>query len=280
MSTELESLLQREIARERAARKAAEQLLEDKSLELYQRNTELKAHAEALRRSNEELEQFAYVSSHDLQAPLRSIISFTQLLVRRCKDQLGEEGLEYLAYVEKSGLQMHHLILDLLEFSRAGRVALKMAPTQIRSVVDAACTQLQASIQETKAEISIGPMPELVANGDALARVFQNLIANAIKFQPRGVERPPKVDITAVEGHQRWKFAVRDNGIGIAPEHVPKLFAIFTRLHTQEEYEGTGVGLPICKKLIEQHGGRIWLESKPGEGTTFYFTLAKQPPTA
>ena len=277
MSEAQETLLEREIARERQARKAAEQLLEDKSLELYQRNLELRAQAEALRRTNEELEQFAYVASHDLQAPLRSIIGFTQMLARRCKAQLNEEGLEYLGYVERSGMQMHHLINDLLDYSRASRAQLPFVNVDCAGLVKLACERLSAAIAESKAEIIVGPLPTLLANGEGLVRVFQNLIANGIKFQPRDAARPPRIEINAVEGQARWKFSVRDNGIGVAAEHIPKLFTLFTRLHPQEEYEGTGIGLPICQKLVEHHRGQIWLESTPGEGSCFYFTLAKLP---
>lgn len=277
MSEPLQALLEREVARERAARKAAEQLLEDKSLELYQRNLELRGQAEALRRTNEELEQFAYVASHDLQAPLRSIIGFTQMITRRCKAQLSEEGLEYLGYVERSGMQMHHLINDLLDYSRASRVELPFAQVECKNLLDIACERLSATIADSGAEIIIGPMPTLLANGEGLVRVFQNLIANGIKFQARDAGQRPRIEINAVECPLRWKFSVRDNGIGVAAEHIPKLFTLFTRLHSQEEYEGTGIGLPICKKLVEHHRGQIWIESEPGAGSTFYFTLAKLP---
>ena len=232
--------------------------------------TERKRAAAQLERSNRDLEQFAYVASHDLQAPLRSIAGFSQLLQEKFRGQLGDEADEFLKHIEGSSAHMHALIQGLLAFSRVGRQETELAPVDAEKPLAQALSQLRAMIEERKAAISHVPMPHVLGNELELAQLFQNLIGNAIKFQPAG---KPVVTISARREEGYWRFGVTDRGIGMAAEHLDKLFKMFHRLHTREEFEGTGIGLAICQKIVHRHGGRIWVESEPGKGSTFYFTL-------
>lgn len=259
--------------------RVAEEALSRAYRELEQRvearTLELREQTEELARSNAELEQFAYVASHDLQEPLRSVSGFAQLLERRYKDRLGEEGLTFVNYIVSGTDRMRVLITDLLAYSRAGaRDEKPLAPVDTEEVLEQALTSLNARISECRAEIIREPLP--VVRGDAtdLEHLFQNLIGNALKFN-RSV--PPRVEIRAEDAGKDWLFSVRDNGIGIDPAFLPRLFTIFQRGHRRDEYAGTGIGLAICKKVVESHQGRIWAESSPGEGTTFFFTLPKVP---
>ncbi len=244
--------------------------------------TERKEYEEMLRktigeleRSNKELEQFAYISSHDMQEPLRQVRGFVQLLRDRYKDRFDEKAGQYFQFIYDGAERMSDLVSDLLEYSRVGSRERKREPVPSLQALDFALANLATSIQEAGATISHDELPTITCDRTQLTQLFQNLIGNAIKF--RRMEVPPEIHIGADRENDRWLFWVRDNGIGIAPEYAERIFQIFQRLHTRERYPGTGIGLAICKKIVERHDGRIWVESKPGEGATFYFTLAEEP---
>lgn len=239
------------------------------------RTAELKELAEALARSNAELEQFAYVASHDLQEPLRVISGFLQLLQQRCAGKLGPEAEEYIQYAVEGSARMRNLIRDLLEYSRVGRRREPLAPVNCNAVVQTVLANLQPAIVEQRGRVTVDPLPVVLGDATELTQLFQNLIANALKFH--GPE-PPEVHVSAREEQGQWVFSVRDNGIGIHPKDFQRIFVIFQRLHTAEEYPGTGIGLALCRKIVERHGGRIWVESAPGRGSTFFFTLPSAPP--
>jgi light-regulated signal transduction histidine kinase (bacteriophytochrome) len=225
---------------------------------------------EELARSNQELEQFAYVASHDLQEPLRMVATYTQLLAERYRGKLDESAEKYMHYAVDGALRMQVLIQDLLAFSRVGRPGTDCKLTDCNAVMQAVLQNLQTAIQESGARIECGSLPTVMADGSQLLQILQNLVANAIKF--RGA-LPIVIRVAAERQEREWRFAVSDNGIGIAPEHAEQIFVIFRRLHTRDEYPGSGIGLAICKKIVEQHGGRIWVESCPGQGSAFKFTL-------
>ncbi len=232
---------------------------------------QLRIYAEALRTSNEDLQRFAYVASHDLQEPLRSIVSFSQLLERRCRSELGTEATEYLDFIIDGGRRMQALIQDLLVFSRVMTTGRPLEPTDTGQVVVDVTRSLSASMEETGAVVSAGSLPMVRGDPSQINQVFANLVGNAIKY--RSPDRPPEIRITAERDDGRWRFAVQDNGIGIEPEYHDRIFEVFQRLHTQNEYEGTGIGLAVVKRIVERHGGRCWLASTPGEGSTFFFSL-------
>ena len=223
-----------------------------------------------LARSNKDLEQFAYVASHDLQEPLRMVSSYTQLLARRYAGQLDAAANKYIAYAVDGANRMQRLIEDLLAYSRVGTRAKGFAPVDCAAVLDQALANLKASIEQSGAVVTHDPLPTVVHDKLLLVQLFQNLIGNAIKFH---VEAPPRIHVSAEQKGDEWVLAVRDNGIGIDPQYAERIFTIFQRLHTNEEYAGTGIGLAICKKIVERHGGRIWVESHPGNGSTFCFTI-------
>ena len=225
---------------------------------------------EELARSNQDLEQFAYVASHDLQEPLRMVATYTQLLAERYQGKLDSEADKYIHYAVDGALRMQKLVQDLLAFSRVGRQGLTLESVDCNAVLQASLVNMGAAIEESGAVIQHTQLPRVMADSSQLAQVFQNLVGNAIKF--RGSE-PPLIRVSAELKGKQWVFSVADNGIGIAPEHAESVFAIFRRLHTRAEYPGDGIGLSICKKIIEQHGGRIWVESELGQGSTFEFTL-------
>ena len=234
----------------------------------------LKLKIEELARSNAELEQFAYVSSHDLQEPLRMISSYLQLLQRRYQGKLDDKADKYIYYAVDGASRMQNLINDLLEFSRVTTRGREHEPTNCEFILNQVLSNLEIFIKENKATVSHGYLPEVIADYTQLIQIFQNLIINGIKFHS---EEAPKINISAKKKESEWVFSVRDNGIGIEPQYSEKIFEVFKRLHKKEEYPGTGIGLAICKKIIERHGGRIWVESELGKGSTFYFTLPINP---
>jgi signal transduction histidine kinase len=228
------------------------------------------ARAEDLGRSNRELEEFAYIASHDLQAPLRRITGFAQLLSKRYKGKLDGEADDFISRITNSTDRMQDLIEDLLAYSRAGSRELAPARTDLNEVLRGVLADLDAQIKEAGGEVAVERLPVVTADPGQLSRLLQNLIANAIKF--RG-ERPPSVRVSARREGDEWVFAVADNGIGIEKKYTGEVFKMFRRLHAATAYPGTGIGLAIARKVVERHGGRIWVESEPGRGSTFYFTL-------
>ncbi|CUW41365.1 Putative signal transduction histidine kinase [Magnetospirillum sp. XM-1] len=223
--------------------------------------------------SNKELEQFAYVTSHDLQEPLRMIAGYAQLIERRYRGRLDADADEFIDFLVDGAKRMQAMIHDLLEYSRVERLGGKFSEFSMAEVLDDARSNLGAALAETGGRLEVGPMPTVVADRLQMLRLFQNLIGNALKY--RSPERPPEVTVSAEELPDGWAFAVRDNGIGIDPSYFDRIFLVFQRLHTREHYDGTGIGLAICKKIVERHGGRIRVESTPGWGSTFSFTLRK-----
>lgn len=224
---------------------------------------------EELARSNRDLEQFAYVASHDLQEPLRMVATYTQLLADRYRGKLDENADKYIRYAVEGALRMQTLVKDLLDFSRVGRHGREARPTDCNLAFRTALLNLQSSIAESGARVNSDSLPTILADPSELVQLFQNLIGNAIKFRS---SKPPEVRVTALQNKGQWMFSVSDNGIGISPEHAEDVFVIFKRLHTREEYAGSGIGLSICKKIVEHNGGRIWVEATPGGGATFKFT--------
>jgi len=227
-------------------------------------------------RSNKDLEQFAYVASHDLQEPLRMVTSYVQLLAQRYEGQLDAKAQKYIHYAVDGALRMQTLINDLLAYSRIGMPDQIWQATAIQAVLDEALRNLDGVIAANQAVIDHAILPTVPGNATQLVMLFQNLISNAIKFH--GAE-PPRIQITAQDRDSEWLFTIKDNGIGIEPQHAARVFIIFQRLHTREEYPGTGIGLAICQRITHQHGGKIWFESTPGDDTTFFFTLSKHNPT-
>ncbi|WP_292388177.1 PAS domain S-box protein [Methanosarcina sp. UBA5] len=234
----------------------------------------LKLKLEELARSNAELEQFAYVSSHDLQEPLRMIASYLQLLQRKYQGKLDDKADKYIYFAVDGASRMQNLINDLLEFSRVTTKAREFEPTDCKSVLDQVLLDLEVSIKENEASISYDSLPVVTADPVQFTQVFQNLISNAVKFRS---EKAPKIEISAEKKTDQWLFSVKDNGIGIDPKYSERIFEVFKRLHKREEYPGTGIGLSICKKIVERHGGQIWVESESGKGSIFYFTLPVIP---
>ncbi len=233
----------------------------------------LQATLSDLERSNSELQQFAYVASHDLQEPLRMVSSYVKLLERRYKTKLDSDADEFIVYAADGAKRMQKLINDLLQYSRVGSKGKPLAPTDCESVLNHALVNLQVAIDGSGAQIIRFPLPTVLADQTQLVQLFQNLIDNALKF--RGDETP-LIHISASQDGDHWSFCVRDNGIGIDPQYCDRIFVIFQRLHGREEYPGTGIGLAICKKIVERHGGQIWLESNGDRGATFFFTLLEK----
>jgi PAS domain S-box-containing protein len=232
---------------------------------------ELERYAAELERSNEELEQFAYVISHDLREPARMVKSYLELLDSRYQGQLDEKADMFIYHAVDGAKRMQEMINALLDLSRIGTRGEEPVPTDAEAVLKRTLNVLERAIEETEADVTHDPLPTVMADKAQLAQVFQNLVANAIKFRREDV--PPRVHISAEREDDEWVFSVADNGIGIDPEQADRIFQIFQRLHTREEYEGTGIGLALCKRIVERHGGRIWVESEVGQGSTFTFTL-------
>jgi signal transduction histidine kinase len=244
--------LEREVVRREAAEQAQDAALSD------------------LHRSNQDLEQFAYVASHDLQEPLRMVASYTQLLAQKYGGQLDDKAQSYIHYAVDGATRMQGLINDLLTYSRVNTQGRPLEPTDSHAVLGEALRNLTVSIEESGAIVTNDDLPVVRADASQLQQVFQNLIGNAIKFRGK---TSPHVHVAARKEGREWLFSVMDNGIGIDPQHAERLFVIFQRLHTRQEYQGTGIGLAVCKRIVERHGGSIWFESEPGKGSTFYFTL-------
>jgi signal transduction histidine kinase/CHASE3 domain sensor protein len=243
----------------------------------------LEERARELARSNADLEQFAYVASHDLQEPLRAVVSYLQLLERRYGGKLDERAEKYIGYAVDGGRRMQTLITDLLTYSRVGRREVEMEPVDLDVILDRVLSGLRVAIEESDAVVTHEPLPTIVADTSQMTQLFQNLIGNAVKF--RG-EEAPRIEISAERqeaaspasvapgtSNGAWLFAVRDNGIGIAPEYRERVFVLFQRLHGRDEYSGTGIGLAVCKRIVERRGGTLWVDDAPGGGSTFRFTI-------
>ena len=249
---------------------AVRRALQEKRLLRLRRQTEedLARKVEELARSNADLEQFAYVASHDLQEPLRMVAAYTQLLAERYRGKLDENADKFIGYASEGALRMQSLIQDLLAFSRVGRNG--SGRVDCNAVMGEVLVSLGSAIQESGAVVTHAALPEVWANRTQMAQIFQNLIGNAIKF--RGKE-PPAISVEAEKAGQQWLFSVSDNGIGIAPEYAENIFVVFQRLHARTEYPGNGIGLAICKKIVEHNGGKIWVEARAGHGSVFKFTM-------
>jgi signal transduction histidine kinase len=249
----------------------ANRKLQDEIEQRTRSEQDLATRSEELERSNAELERFAYVASHDLQEPLRAVASHVQILQEDYKGKLDAEADESIRHAVEGAAHMRLLINDLLAYSRIGRKNEALQPTSAENALSTALRQLEISIGEANATIvREQPLPEVLADPTQLIQLFQNLIGNAIKFRGKAA---PQVTIGVESKGEDWVFCVRDNGIGIAPEHAERIFAPFERLHGRHEYPGTGIGLAICKKIVERHGGRIWVESEVGAGCAFFFTI-------
>ena len=240
-------------------------ITERKEIEL-----ELNENIENLARSNKELQQFAYITSHDLREPLRMITSFLQLLERRYNYQLDQDAKEFIGYAVDGAKRLDNMINDLLLYSKITRKEIKHSPLNIEKVLDKALVNLKVSIDETHTIITYDHLPEIIGDEDLMIQLFQNLIQNSIKYRS---QETPKICISARQEKNRILFKIKDNGIGISKDHLERIFTIFQRLHTNEQYEGTGIGLAIAQKIVQQHGGKIWAESELGKGTAFYFTI-------
>jgi PAS domain S-box-containing protein len=227
-----------------------------------------------LKRSNDDLQQFAYIAAHDLQEPLRMVASYTQLLSRRYKGKLDADADEFIAFAVDGAHRMQLLIGDLLAYCRVGTTGKELRETSSEAALEQALLNLQGAIQESSGLVTHDPLPTVVADGAQLVQLFQNVVGNAIKYRSAEL---PRVHVSAKKnGGKEWIFSMRDNGLGIDPKYFEKIFAMFQRLHGREEFSGTGIGLTVCKKIVERHGGRMWVESEPGKGSTFYFALPER----
>ncbi|TFF99206.1 MAG: hypothetical protein EU541_05560 [Promethearchaeota archaeon] len=240
------------------------------SEQISKTQSELEEALNELKRSNKDLQQFAYVASHDCKEPLRAIISFSELLKEEYSNVLDEEGREYIKFIEDGAMRMRYLINDLLHFSRVKTKAKKPQLVDINNVIKDIKKNLHNAIKENNATIIYEDMPTIMVDRTHILQLFQNLISNSIKFRR---EKPPEIKIGFEKKEKYWEFYVKDNGIGIEEEYFDRIFDIFQRLHTREEYEGSGIGLAICKRIIERFGGKIWVESEVGKGSTFFFTI-------
>jgi PAS domain S-box-containing protein len=240
---------------------------------LNELNEHLQQNAKELADSNAELEQFAYVASHDLQEPLRMVTGFLTQLERKYSANIDDTGKKYINFAVDGAKRMRHIILDLLEFSRVGRKEGNMENLDLNYLITEIKILFQKQIEEKKATISVEELPAIYAYKTPIRQVFQNLIGNALKYSKPGI--PVKIHISVTELTDQWQFSVSDNGIGINEEYFDKIFVIFQRLHNKDEFSGTGIGLAVTKKVIENHGGKIWVTSEEGKGSTFYFTIKK-----
>ncbi len=265
--------LARRIAELNAVQEDLRRAQDELELRVEERTEDARRALAELHRSNQELEQFAYMVSHDLQEPLRMVASYTQLLERRYRDQLDSTAHEFIGYAVEGAQRMQGFIQDILEYSRVGTHGRPFERLHVGRLVRQALENLRVAIEEKGAQVVCGEMPELDADPVQLGQLFQNLIGNALKFSGAA---PVRIEIGAVWREGMWEFVVRDNGIGIAAADLERIFVIFQRLHTRQEYHGSGIGLAVCKRIVERHGGRIWVESQPGKGSSFYFTLPER----
>ena len=249
-----------------------EQKVQERTAEIVRVAQQLAASNRELRTANQELESFARTLSHDLQEPLRSLSMFTQLLEEEYREKLDEQAQEYFDYITGSATRMQALIRDLLAYSRVGKHEHTRTNIDLNQLVETAIIDLQGIIQETEAEIIVDDLPTVSVNPTEISQLLRNLISNSLKFRSK---EKPRIEITSELKKERWSIAIKDNGIGIEPEHHSKIFQVFKRLHSQEQYSGSGVGLSICQKIIERHQGTIEVKSQLGKGSTFSFTLPK-----
>ena len=264
------NVMRERILSDLSAVRVAHAELDERTKDLERSNAELDERTKDLERSNAELEQFAYIASHDLQEPLRKVASFCQLLERRYKGKLDERADQYIAFAVDGAKRMQILINDLLAFSRVGRIVREPVEVSCDAVLEQALANLADAIERSGATVTSDDLPTVSAEVPLLTAVFQNLISNALKF--RG-EDPPKVSVTVRRDGDFWEFAIADNGIGIDPEYAERIFVIFQRLHNKADYPGTGIGLAMCRKIVEYHGGTIWLDTDVESGSRFCFTL-------
>ena len=241
-------------------------------LQRSQENLEekVKERTKALEESNKELQQFAYITSHDLREPLRMITSFLQLLEKRYQDQLDADANEFIGFAVDGAKRLDSMINDILIYSKISNKERNLVPININEVIEQVRLNLKTSIDETNTIMTHDPLPTLISDEQSMIQLFQNLISNAIKYRS---EKPPEIHISAKKENNRYLFSIKDNGIGMSPNHLEKIFTIFQRLHTHEKYEGTGIGLAIAQKIVHQQGGEIWAESELRKGSTFYFTI-------
>lgn len=265
----------RRISRDITERKRAQEELrkarDELELRVHERTVQLQDMVEELKRSNRDLEQFAYVSSHDLKEPLRMVANYTRLLERNYKDKLDDDARTFIDFAVEGAMRMERLVNDLLEYSRVTGQGKPFASTNLEQVLGHVLANLKARIEETKAQITHEPLPTLMANETQLGQVWQNLIGNALKFHKP--DRTPCIHIGVERREHDWLFFIRDNGIGIDPQYYEKIFTIFKRLHTRRHYEGNGIGLAVVKRIVERHKGQVWVDSTPDLGSTFSFTL-------
>jgi signal transduction histidine kinase len=267
---EMAGSLQQRVAERERAQSELKKLNEELEQRVADRTLDLK-------RSNEDLEQFAYVASHDLQEPLRMVTNYLQLLQERYKGRLDQNADDFIGFAREGAERMQVLITDLLQYSRVGTKPKEFRPAETDKVLKDSLSNLKVAIDETRAKITHDPLPIVVGDPIQLTQLFQNLIGNAIKFHG---EQPPAIHVSAAQKDGVWEFSVRDNGIGIAAKDFERIFIIFQRLHARKKYAGTGIGLAVCKKIVERHGGRIWVASEPGKGTTFYFSIPAKAESA
>jgi PAS domain S-box-containing protein len=258
------------ISRDITDRKQIEEAFKKAKVELDKKAKELAISNEALTKSNEELEQFAYVASHDLQEPLRMVSSYLGLVGRRYTDKLDKDGKEFIEYAVDGAKRMQAMINDLLQYSRVTTQGKPFEKTNMEEVLEKVLMNLKIAIEESGGKITHDKLPEIMADRVQMERLLQNLLGNAIKY--RG-DRKPKVHVSVKRKKGEYEFSVQDNGIGIEKEYQGKIFGIFQRLHTREEYAGTGIGLAVCKKIVERHKGKIWVDGKINEGSSFYLTI-------
>jgi signal transduction histidine kinase len=238
-----------------------------------ERTLELESLNKHLKQSNEDLKQFAYVASHDLQEPLRMVASYTHLLADRYEDQLDEKAKKYIYYAVDGAKRMQALIQDLLSFSRVNTHGSDFEEFDANNIVTEVINRLELKISDTRAKIQVNDLPVIKADPSQISQVFQNLISNAIKFRDMQDTKSPDIVISAKKEETCWCFSVKDNGIGVEAQYKDKIFIIFQRLHTRKDYPGTGIGLAVCKRVVQRHGGKIWFDSEPGKGSVFYFTI-------